>query len=68
MKLTTITSAFGLLALAAGLTGAQAAKPSYKRDLPDSLAREAKISESAAIAVAKHAVPEGRRCQHRARV
>ena len=38
---------------------AMAQQPTYKRDLPDSLAREAKVSESAAIAVAKRAVPKG---------
>jgi uncharacterized membrane protein YkoI len=60
------------LAVAAATAGAQgtasaksAAKPtakksSYKKDLPDSLAREAKISEAAASATALAKVPNGK--------
>lgn len=37
---------------------ASAQQPSYKRDLPDSLARDAKVTEAAAIAVAKKVLPK----------
>lgn len=56
MKAIVIGTAVILAALAAP---AAAQKPNYKRDLPDSLAREAKVSEAAAIAVARKAVPKG---------
>ncbi|HEX4685080.1 MAG TPA: PepSY domain-containing protein [Gemmatimonadaceae bacterium] len=45
------------VALGAGSLAAQ--QPSYKRDLPDSLARQARVSEADAIAVAKKALPKG---------
>lgn len=41
----------------AGTLAAQ--EPKYRRDLPDSLKREAKVSEAGAIAVAKKLVPRG---------
>lgn len=44
------------LAIAAALPAQQ---PPYKRDLPDSLAKQAKVTEAAAIAMAKKAVPKG---------
>ena len=34
--------------------------PTYKRDIPDSLAREAKVTEAAALATAQRRVPKGR--------
>lgn len=45
------------LTLSAVAAGAQA--PSYKRDIPDSLAKRAKISEDSATAMAKKRVPKG---------
>ena len=52
-----------MLALCAAVTfvaGTLAAQePKYRRDLPDSLKREAKVSEAGAIAVAKKLVPRG---------
>jgi len=67
VKLKTLTLAVGALTLAAGAARAQAPatpqpqrqQPSYTRNLPDSLAREATVSESDAIAMAKKAVPNG---------
>src|SRR5437588_527011 len=56
MKFTLISAAAIALALA-GVAGAQQA--GMKRDLPDSLMKEAKVTESAALAVAKKAVPKG---------
>lgn len=41
----------------AGVAGAQ--RPTYTRDLPDSLMKRAKVTEARAIAVAKKAVPKG---------
>lgn len=41
----------------AGVAAAQ--HPSYKRDLPDSLMRQTKVSEAAALAVARKVVPKG---------
>jgi uncharacterized membrane protein YkoI len=57
MKRLTVLSA--AVAVTLGASGLAAQQPSYKRDLPDSLAREAKVSEAQAIAVAKKAVPKG---------
>lgn len=53
--------AFGIavLTVLAGAGALAAQQPNYKRDLPDSLAKEAKVTEGAAIAVAKRAVPKG---------
>jgi uncharacterized membrane protein YkoI len=42
--------------LAASRVHAQA---TYKRDIPDSLAKDAKITEAAAAAAAQHRVPKG---------
>ena len=44
-------------ACAAGSLAAQ--QPSYTRDVPVALAREAKVSEAAAVAVAKSVLPKG---------
>ena len=44
--------------LISGAALASAQQPSYKRDLPDSLARDAKVTEAAAIAVAKKVLPK----------
>jgi uncharacterized membrane protein YkoI len=46
----------GFVILAAAGAGAQVA---YKREIPDSLARQAKIAESAAAATAQQRVPKG---------
>jgi len=51
-----LTFVVGVVAGAANLTAQQ---PSYKRDLPDSLVKQAKVTEAAAIAVAKKALPKG---------
>jgi uncharacterized membrane protein YkoI len=58
MKIRILATAAAIVTLAAGHAHAQA-QTSYKRDLPDSLVREAKVTESAAIAMAKKAVPNG---------
>ncbi|HXT17653.1 MAG TPA: PepSY domain-containing protein [Gemmatimonadaceae bacterium] len=50
----------GVAAIGFTATPALAQQPSYKRDLPDSLARQARVTEAAAIAVAKKAVPNGK--------
>ena len=42
---------------AAGAAGAQT---SYKRDIPDSLAKQAKVSETVAAATAQRRVPKGK--------
>jgi hypothetical protein len=55
MKALLISTVFALL-VASG-AGAQA---SYKRDIPDSLATQAKVSESAAAATAQRRVPKGK--------
>jgi hypothetical protein len=55
MKALLISTVFALL-FASG-AGAQA---SYKRDIPDSLATQAKVSESAAAATAQRRVPKGK--------
>ena len=47
----------GFVVLAATGAGAQA---SYKRDIPDSLAKQAKVNESAAAATAQRRVPKGK--------
>ena len=53
------TSMFaGLAAVVLTVTTAQA-QASYKRDVPDSLAKHAKITEAAAVATAQAKVPKG---------
>ncbi len=52
-----ITVLVTTLALAAASAGAQDA---YKKDIPDSLAKRAKITESAAAATAQKRVPKGK--------
>ena len=58
MNIKILATAAAVTVLAAGSAHAQA-KTTYTRDLPDALVREAKIPESAALAVAKKAVPKG---------
>jgi uncharacterized membrane protein YkoI len=45
--------------LLAGLAAQQPARPAYKREVPDSLAAKAKISEDSARAIALRRVPGG---------
>jgi uncharacterized membrane protein YkoI len=67
VKLNALTMAIGALTIAASAARAQAPETahshrqhaSYTRNLPDSLAREATVSESDAIAIAQKAVPKG---------
>ncbi|HKV52748.1 MAG TPA: PepSY domain-containing protein [Gemmatimonadaceae bacterium] len=48
------------VALFAGVPAALAAQaPAYKRDVPDSLLKTAKITESRAAEIAQHHVPNG---------
>lgn len=54
MKLT------ALIALALAAAPAAHAQETYKRDIPDSLAKRAKITESAAAATAQKRVPKGK--------
>ena len=56
MKHTAFVAGLAAVALAAPTLRAQA---SYKRDIPDALAKEAKITEEAAAAVARKRVPKG---------
>jgi len=50
----------GLAAVAIVFAGSSVgAQATYKRDIPDSLAKEAKITESAAAATAQKRVPKG---------
>jgi uncharacterized membrane protein YkoI len=55
MKYSSLVAA-AAVALAGSVAHAQA---TYKRDIPDSLAKEAKITESAAAATAQKRVPKG---------
>jgi len=57
MKLV-IWIAGGLTAVAAGTASAQ--QPTYKRDLPDSLMRFAKVTEAQAVAKVHQRIPTGR--------
>lgn len=67
MKFNTLTMAFGVLVIGAAAAHAQATptehkaqhQASYKRNLPDSLTREATVTEAQAIEAAKKAVPNG---------
>lgn len=59
MKYAFASVVVGLAAMAAMAATLPGQQPSYKRDLPDSLAKQAKITETAAIAVAKKVVPKG---------
>jgi len=68
VKLNTLTMAFSALVIGGAAAHAQAAptehpaqhQATYKRNLPDSLAREATVTEAQAIEAAKKAVPNGR--------
>jgi hypothetical protein len=51
--------AAGVLAFAATSSAQQGTKPTYKRDVPAKLAREAKVPEDSAVAVARAKVPNG---------
>ena len=67
MKFNTLAMAIGALMVGATVAHAQAApteqpaqhRATYKRNLPDSLAREATVTEAQAVAAAKKAVPNG---------
>jgi uncharacterized membrane protein YkoI len=48
-----------VLAAAAPAATAAGQRPNYKRDLPDSLMKQTKVTEAAAIAVGRKAVPKG---------
>jgi len=52
-------NAFTSIALAVVFSAQQPAAPAYKRDVPDSLAAKAKISEDSARAIALRRVPGG---------
>ena len=55
MKIASFAAAFAAVILAAPVVHAQ----SYKRDVPDSLLKKAKITEAAAVATAQAKVPKG---------
>jgi uncharacterized membrane protein YkoI len=57
MKFPSITAALFALVIGAPIAGAQA---TYKKDIPDSLSKQAKITEDAAAAVAQKRVPKGK--------
>jgi len=50
---------FGAAVAAALLSGSLQAQASYKKNIPDSLAKSAKITEEAAAATAQKRVPKG---------
>jgi uncharacterized membrane protein YkoI len=56
MKFATFIAGLAAIVLAAPAARAQA---TYKRDVPDSLVKKAKISEAAAVATAQAKVPKG---------
>jgi uncharacterized membrane protein YkoI len=56
MTSTAFVAALAAVVLAAPMARAQAA---YKRDIPDSLAKHAKIGEAEAAAVAQRRIPKG---------
>ncbi len=55
MKHTCLTT-LAVVVLGASITNAQA---TYKRDIPDSLAKNAKVTEAAAAAIAQKRIPNG---------
>ena len=59
MKYTAFLAGAAVVVLAAPVLRAQTGDQRYKRDIPDSLAKHAKISEDAAAAVARKRVPKG---------
>ncbi|MDB4873965.1 MAG: PepSY domain protein [Gemmatimonadetes bacterium] len=56
MKYASIVAALAAVVLAVPAAHAQA---TYKRDVPDSLVKKAKVTEAAAVAKAQAAVPKG---------
>lgn len=57
MKLESIVAAAAAVLIALPVAGAQG---TYKKDIPDSLAKHAKITEAAASATAQKRVPKGK--------
>ena len=57
MKLTSLVAGMAAIVLAAPAAHTQT---NYKRDIPDSLAKRAKITEAAAAATAQTRVPKGK--------
>lgn len=58
MRTMTIAACVAVLCAAPAALAAQA--PAYKRDVPDSLLKTAKIAESRAAEIAQHQVPNGK--------
>ena len=56
MTRTATATLFALLVTAFGSAGAQ--KPTYKRDMPARLVKEAKVKEADAVAIARHILPK----------
>jgi len=59
MKMRALMRALAMCAVAIGIATPAAAQTSYKRDVPDSLAKRAKVAEAAAAATAQARVPRG---------
>lgn len=59
MKSLTPLAIAALLTLGSGVAVAQQPTPTYKRDVPDSLAAQTKVSEDSARAIALRRVPGG---------
>lgn len=55
-----LTTATALLGGAATIGAAQGTKPSYKRDIPSKLGKQAKLTEDSAAVIALARVPNGK--------
>lgn len=58
--LVTLTAAVALLSAGATVGAAQATKPSYKREIPSKLSKQAKVAEDSAAVIALAKVPNGK--------
>jgi len=54
-----LAATFAALSLASTIASAQGTKPTYKREIPATLSKQAKISEDSAAAIARSNVPNG---------
>lgn len=55
----TLTATLAALTVASNVASAQATSPAYKREIPATLSKQAKISEDSAAAIARARVPNG---------
>ena len=54
-----VAATFAALTVASTVASAQGAKPAYKREIPATLSKQAKVSEDSAAAIARAKVPNG---------